>query len=161
MTYTSSLYYMCIDPKHNDFSMKAYNSDEPSYVWKDNTVYARKVIWHNAQMNWLIEQGVKLTYEDNICYVPIANVDSDSLLTGWASDKPNIANVLLDLSESTRKKHYPNLFFAQIGNHPYPKHARIHTGYFVDSFNRECHRLIYPDPDPKKYFFRLKDILPF
>ena len=159
MTFSSSLYFMAINPNHVDFSQKAYNTDEPIYVWKDNTVYKRTGVWQRDFKNWLENQGIKVDSETRAVYTPVAHV-KDNVLTGYHTHYPNVANRFLDMSKASRESYYPNLYYVQIGNHPYPKEARWSTSWLTDMFHRECHRIIYPDSDPKKFFILPKDILP-
>ena len=156
---TSSLYFMAINPNHVDFSQKAYNTDQPIYVWKDNTVYKRTPVWLHDFRNWLENQGIEVDSDNKAVYTPVAHV-KDDVLTGYQTQFPNMANRFLDMNKSTRESYYPNLYFVQIGNHPYPKVARYNSSWLTDCYHRECHRIIYPDSDPKKFFILPKDILP-
>ena len=159
MTFSSNLYFMAINPNHVDFSQKAYNSDEPIYVWRDNTVYKRIGVWQRDFRNWLNDNGIDVDGDNNHVYIPIAHV-KDDILTGYHTQYPNIANRFLDMRNSTFECYYPNLYYVQVGNHPYPKEARWSHAWLEDCYHRECHRIVYPHSDPKKFFFLLKDILP-
>ena len=159
MEFSSSLYFMAINPNHSDFSQTAYNSDEPIYVWKDNMVYKRIGVWQRDFRNWLRDNGIDIDNDNNHVYTPVAHV-KDDILTGYHTQYPNIANRFLEINQSVRETHYPNLYYVQIGNHPYPKEARYSQAWLEDCYHRECHRIVYPDSDPKKFFFLPKDILP-
>jgi hypothetical protein len=157
MQFSSTLYFMAIKPDHIDFSHKTYDSEDPIYVWKNNTVYKRTHIWRHAFKQWLIDNGVDC--EDKAVYTPIAHVEND-VLTGYHTQYPNISNRFLNMSSTRITTYYPNLYWVQIGNHPYPKEGRWNHTWLEDMFHRECHRIIYPDSDPKKFFILPKDILP-
>ena len=159
MEFTSTLYHMAINPNHKEFEQTAHNSEEPVYMWKDNTVYKRTGIWQRDFRNWLSENGIEVDFDHRACYIPVAHV-KDNVLTGYCTQHANFSNRLLDMSEASRKSCYPNLYFTELGNHPYPKQARWHTSWLMDNFQRECHRIIYPHYDPKKFFILPKDILP-
>ena len=159
MEFSSTLYFMAINPNHVDFSQNAYNTDEPIYVWKDNTVYKRTGVWQRDFRNWLRDNGIDVDTDYNIVYIPVAHV-KDNVLTGYHTQFPNIANRFLEMGKSTRESYYPNLYYVQVGNHPYPKEARLNQGWLVDNYHRECHRIIYPHHEPKKFFILPKDILP-
>ena len=159
MEFSSNLYHMAINPNHVDFQQMAYNSDHPIYVWKDNTVYKRMGIWNRDFKNWLSDQGIEVDPEDRVVYTPIAHV-KDNVLTGYHTQYPNISNRFLDMNKSTRECYYPNLYFVQIGNHPYPKEARWSQAWLEDMFHRECHRIVYPDQNPKNFFILPNNILP-
>ena len=159
MEFTSTLYFMATNPNHIEYEQTAYNSEEPIYVWRDNMVYKRQGIWQRDFKKWLSENGIEVDPDYRACYVPIAHV-KDNILTGYCTQHLNFSNRLLDMSEASRQAHYPNLYFTEIGDHPYPKQARWHTSWLVDNFHRECHRIIYPHYDPKKFFILPQDILP-
>ena len=160
MTFSSTLYHYLTNPNAKAFEEIAYNSEtDPNWVWKDNTVYGRKSIWGSAFRQWLISEGIDYDTNNPVVYTPVAHIEN-GVVTGYHTQYPNVANRFLDMSKSVRELHYPNLYFVQVGTHPYPKEGRYHQPWLVDMFHRECHRIVYPDPDPKKFFFFLKDILP-
>ena len=159
MTFTSNLYLMATNPNHVDFQQMAYNSDQPIYVWKDNMVYKRTGVWQRDFRNWLRDNGIEIDSDENNIYCPVAHV-KDDVLTGYHTQYPNVANRFLDMRKSTLESYYPNLYYVQIGNHPYPKEARWNSSWLTDMFHRECHRIVYPHSDPKKFFILPKDILP-
>jgi len=158
MEYSSTLYHMAINPNHSDFSQTAYNDNDPVYVWRDNTVYKRTSVWYRPFKRWLSLQGVTVS-EDNVVYTPIATV-KDGIVTGYHTEYSNIANRFLDMDKSTLEYHYPNLYYVQIGNHPYPKEGRYQIPWLISQFHRECHRIVYPDSDPTQFFILPSNILP-
>ena len=159
MEFSSTIYHYATNPNAKAFEETAYNSNDPNWVWKDNTVYMRKTIWGNAFRTWLNDVGIDYDVNNPAVYTPVAHVEN-GIVTGYHTQYPNASNRFLDMKKSTRELYYPNLYFVQIGIHPYPKEGRYNHTWLVDMFHRECHRIIYPDPDPKKFFFFLKDIQP-
>ena len=159
MDFSSTLYHMATNPNHPDFSQLAYNSEQPVYVWKDNTVYYRSSAWTRDFRNWLEVQGIDLDPMERTFYHPIAIV-KDNILTGYNTKEPNVANKFLEMNKSTRESYFPNLYFVQVGNHPYPKEARFHHTWIVENYHRECHQIFNPSTDPKDFFLLPKDILP-
>ena len=156
MTFSSILYSMCTNPNHSNFNDMAYNSEYPVYYLKNNTVYKRLGVWNRGWRNWLEENGVPVD-DDRAVYHPVINVQN-GIITTWETQIANIGNKMLDMGESNRKVFYPNLYFVQIGNHPYPKEARFHKCWQLDTAQRECHRIIYPHHDPKQFFLLPKDL---
>lgn len=158
MTFSSAIYHYAINPNAKAFEETAYNSDEPNWVWKDNTVYMRKPVWGTDFRHYLVSEGIEYDTINPVVYIPVAHVEN-GIVTGYHTQLGNIANKFLDMGDDVREKYYPNLNFVQIGLHPYPKEGRYNHSWLVDSFHRDCHRIIYPDPDPKKHFFNLSDIM--
>ena len=124
MEFSSTLYHMTVNPNHYEFNQKAYNTDQPIYVWKDNTVYKRMAVWQRDFRTWLRDNGVEVDTDSNIVYTPISHY-GNGVLTGWHTQYPNIANRFLDMNKAVRESYYPNLYFVQVGNHPYPKEGRF------------------------------------
>ena len=158
MTFTSSIYHYLTNPDAKAFEEKAYNTDEPNWVLKDNVLYYRKNVWGTDFCKWLINEGIEYDDDRPAVYTPVASIEN-GIVTGYHTHLSNISNKFLEMGKSRRENYYPNLFFVQIGNHPYPKEARYNQSWLVDNFHRDCHRIIYPDPDPKKFFFLLSDII--
>lgn len=156
MTFTSALYHMAINPQHKDLEQIAYRSTYPIYFLKDNTLYRRQQIWARNIKNWLESVGLELC-EDNAIYHPVIKVEN-GIVTTWETQLANLGNKMLDMSESTRKAYYPNLYYVQLGNHPYPKQGRWHKSWLIETAQRESHQIIYPHPDPKQHFLLPKDL---
>ena len=160
MEFTSTYYYYLTNPNAKVFEEKAYNNpNQPNYIWKDNTLYMRKTIWGTDFRRWLKNVGVDYDDNDLAVYTPIAHIDN-GVVTGYHTHIANISNRFLDMEKTIRERYYPNLYFVQIGNHPYPKEARYNQSWLIDQFHRECHRIVYPHHDPKQFFILPKDILP-
>ena len=159
MEFSSTIYHYLTNPNARAFEETTYNSDDPVWVLNNNTLYARKNIWSRDLRVWLTSKGVEYDDDNPALYTPVAHIEN-GIVTGYQTQVTNIANKFLEMNKSIRENHYPNLYFVQIGTHPYPKDARYNQTWLVDMFHRECHRIVYPDPDPKKFFFSLKDVLP-
>ena len=158
MEFSSTIYHYLTNPNAKAFEEKAYNSEEPNWVLKDNTLYCRKSIWGNSFRKWLISENIEYDTYNPALYTPVANIEN-GIVTGYHTHLTNVSNRFLEMGKTTRENYYPNLFFVQVGTHPYPKEGRYNQSWLVDNFHRECHRIVYPDPDPKKFFFPLSDII--
>ncbi len=156
MTFTSKLYLMATNPQHPSFDEMYYNSDQPNYYHKDNTVYKRQGIWARDFINWLEQMGITVG-DDRSVYIPVIKVEN-GVVTTWETHQANMGNKFLQLDESTRTLRYPNLYFVQIGMHPYPRQARFHNDWSIEQAQKESHRIIYPHYDPKQHFLLPKDI---
>ena len=156
MTFTSSLYHIATNPQHADYQMKAYHTEYPIWFLKDNVLYKRQNIWARSTKNWFSSVGLELC-EDNAVYHPVIKVEN-GVVTTWETQIANIGNKILDMTESARATYYPNLYFVQIGNHPYAKEGRLHKSWLLEDAQRESHRIIYPHHEPKQFFMLPKDI---
>ena len=152
MEYTSTLADMLHKPNHPNFKDTCYRSEELNYRLRDNTIYYFTSVWGYEFRNYLEEQGIVVP-EHRRLYTPIAKLE-DGEMIGYNTQHANIANRFLDMSDSTRESHFQNLFFVEIGNHPYPKEARYHHSWLVDNYHRECHKILNPPSDPKKFFLQ-------
>ena len=156
MTFTSTFYHMVTNPHHPNLKEIAYNSENPIYYLKENTLYKRVGVWNRGWKNWLEENGI-IVCEDRAVYHPVINVEN-GVVTTWETQVANIGNKMLVMDDSTRKAYYPNLYFVQVGNHPYTKLGRFHKCWQLDNAQRESHRIIYPHHDPKQLFLLAKDL---
>ena len=156
MTFTSTYYYMTTNPYHSDLKEIAYNSTYPIYFLKGNTLYRRQGVWNRAWRNWLKDNGIELC-EENAVYHPVIKVEN-GVVTTWETQIANIGNKMLEMCDSTRQHYYPNLYFVQIGNHPYAKEGRLHKSWLLENAQRESHRIIYPHHEPKQFFILPKDL---
>ena len=157
MEFTSTLYHIVTNPQHPQLEEKAYNSELPVYYLRDNTLYQRQGVWERGWRNWLESEGIEICDEYRSVYHPVIKVEN-GIVTTWETNKANMGVKMLDMGECTRKTYYPNLYFVQIGMHPYPKEGRFHVNWAIDVAQRESHRIIYPHYDPKQYFLLPKDI---
>tara|TARA_Y100001937_G_scaffold89963_1_gene121671 strand:- start:43 stop:519 length:477 start_codon:yes stop_codon:yes gene_type:complete len=156
MEYTSQLYHIVTNPQHPQLEETAYNSELPVYYLKDNTLYKRQGVWQRDWRNWLESVGITVCDENSV-YHPVIKVEN-GVVTTWETQIANIGNKMLDMGESTRQTYFPNLYYVQIGMHPYPKEGRFHKTWRLETAQRESHRIIYPHYDPKQYFLLPKDI---
>ena len=156
MTFTSTLYHIATNPQHADHQQKAYNSEFPIWFLRDNTLYKRQGIWARQTKNWLTSVGLELCKEYAV-YHPVIKVEN-GIVTTWETQIANIGNKMLEMSETTRQHYYPNLYYVQIGNHPYSKEGRLHNSWLLENAQRECHRIIYPHHEPKQFFILPKDL---
>ena len=92
-------------------------------------------------------------------YTPIAKLE-DGKMIGYNTKHANIATRFLDMSDNLRKCHFENLFFVEIGNHPYQKEARYHHSWLIDNYHRECHKILNPPSDPKEFFLQPSSFAP-
>ena len=157
MELSSQLYSIVTNPQHPLLEEKAYNSELPVYYNKDNTLYERQGVWQRCWFNWLVQNGVSVCDNHRSVYHPIIKVEN-GVVTTWETQIANLGNKMLDMGESTRQAYFPHLYYVQIGNHPYPKEARFHKNWRVETAQRESHRIIYPHYDPKQHFLLPKDL---
>ena len=156
MTCTSTLYHIATNPQHKDFEQKAYNSEFPIWFLRDNTLYKRQGVWARQTKNWFTSVGLELC-EENAVYHPVIKVEN-GIITTWETQVANVGNKMLEMTESNRQHYYPNLYYVQIGNHPYSKEGRLHKSWLLENAQRECHRIIYPHHEPKQFFILPKDL---
>ena len=126
---------------------------------ESNTLYMRKTIWGSHFRRWLKDVGVDYDVNNPAVYTPVAHIEN-GVVTGYHTHYPNVANRFLDMSKTNRETFYPNLYFVQIGNHPYPKEGRYNHSWLVDMFHRECHRIVSPIPIPKNSSFSSRTYCP-
>ena len=157
MTFSSTPYRIVTNPQHHMLEEKCYNLEIPTYYLKGNTLYQRQGVWQRDFRLWLESVGITVNDEDKSIYHPIIKVE-DGIVTTWEANTANMGNKFLQMEDSTRGNWYPNLYFVQIGNHPYPKEARLHVNWQIEQAQRESHRIVYPHYDPKQYFLLPKDI---
>lgn len=150
MEYSSTLANMLINPQHPNFKDTCYRSDEFNYRLKDNTLYYFQSVWCRDFRTWLNEQGIVVP-DNKRMYVPFAKLVEGELI-GYNTQYANIGNKFLEMRDDARELHFSNLYFVEVGNHPYPKEARYHHCWVVENYHRECHRLLNPPSDPKQFF---------
>ena len=152
MKYTSTLASMLHNPNHPNFSDTCYRSERFQYKLKDNTLYNYQSVWCNDFRNWLSTHGIDID-DQRRAYVPVAKLVEGKLI-GYNTQFANIGNKFLEMGDSTRECHFPNLFLVEIGNHPYPKEARYYHTWMVETYHRECHQILNPPSDPQNFFFQ-------
>ena len=150
MDFTSTLANMLINPQHSNFSDTCYRSERLTYRLKDNTLYYLQSVWCSDFRKFLNQHGIEVP-EDKRMYVPVAKLVEGKLI-GYNTQYANIGNKFLDMGDGIRQCHFENLYFVEIGNHPYPKECRYHHSWVVENYHRECHQLLNPPSDPKDFF---------
>ncbi len=152
MEFSSTLATMLHNPHHINYLETWYNSEDLTYILKDNTLFKTTSVWCRDFRQWLVTHNVHVP-DSRRMYTPVAKL-MDGELIGYNTQFANIGNKFLEMSDSVRKCHYDNLYFVEIGNHPYPKQARYHHSWIVENYLRDCHRIINPPSDPNKFFIQ-------
>ena len=150
MEYTSTFANMLLNPNHSNYSMVWYNSDNLTYILKDNTIYQYTSVWCGVFRKWLSDNSIDVP-ESRYMYTPVAKLE-DGEMIGYNTQYANVANQFLQEKDSIRETRYPNLYFVEVGNHPYPKVSRYHHTWLATNFHKECHRILNPPSDPKEFF---------
>ena len=150
MNYTSTLATILHNPNHPDLARTHYNSNQFIYLLKDNTLYYLTGVWCGDFRLWLEDNGIEVP-DNRRLYTPIAKLEQGELI-GYNTQYANIGNKFLDMHEPTRDRVYYNLYFVEIGNHPYPKQARYNHNWIQEMYHRECHRILNPPTNPKDFF---------
>ena len=140
-TFTSDLYHIATNPNHLSHKDSVWNRpNQRIYHMEGNTLYQRITVYDKRRRLWLESMGLDLG-DDRSLYQPVIRVEN-GIVTTWETHFANIGNRMLDMEDSVRKVYYPNLYFVQIGNHPYPKQARHRGGWSVQKAQQESHRII-------------------
>ena len=155
MEYSSILYYLVTNPNAQRYEETRYNSNIPTFIFKDNTVFMGQGIFGRDHRVWLEQNGIDLCEECTL-YHPVIKLEN-GIVTTWETFRPNVANHFLQMDKSTREAYYPMLNFVEIGNHPYSRDGRFRTQWLIEQAQRESHRIIYPHYDPKQHFLLPKD----
>ena len=158
MNYTSTIANMLNNPNHNNYRDIAYSTNHLSYILKDDILFQLIGTWGFDFRNWLENHGIDVGDERRV-YTPIGKLEKRQLI-GYNTQYPNIANRFLSMGENTRKSHFENLYFVEVGNHPYPKPARYRHSWLVTNYHSECHQIINPPSEPKNFFFPIKSLAP-
>jgi len=156
-TFTSPLYHIATNPNHSSLLESVWNRpNQRVYHLEGNTLYQRITVYDRQRRNWLISKGLELG-DDFDLYQPVIRVEN-GIVTTWETQVANISNRILGLGKVQREISYPNLYFVQIGNHPYPKYARYRECWNVTKAQLESHRIIYPHHDPKQHYLETSQI---
>ena len=150
MEYKSTYADMLHRPNHPNYEDTCYRSDQYSYRLKDNTLYYLTSVWGYEFRTWIEEQGIVVP-DNKRLYTPVAKLVEGKLI-GYNTQFPNMGNKFLEMYKNTREVHFSNLYFVEIGNHPYPKEARYQHLWLIESYHRDCHELHNPPSDPKEFF---------
>ena len=158
MEYTSQIADMLHNPQHPRYSDECFNTDLMTYVLKDSTIYAVTNIWDRDFRRWLETYGI-IVPDNRRLYTPIGKLENGKII-GYNTQFANMGNTFLEMVETTRDNAFSNLYFVEVGNHPYPKVARYRHTWLIDNYHRDCHILLNPPTDPKKFFILPKDLVP-
>ena len=158
MEYTSTYADMLHNPNHINYTDTCYRTDNLTYRLKDNTLYQYQSVWCIDFRSWLSTHGIRIG-DERRAYVPVAKLVEGKLI-GYNTQYANIGNKFLEMNKDTMECHFPNLYLVEIGNHPYPKEARYSHSWMVEMYHRDCHQILNPPSDPKKFFLQLDDFPP-
>ena len=156
-TFTSSLYHIATNPNHRAHEESVWNKpNQRVYHMEGTTLYQRICVYDKQRRNWFISMGLEIG-DDCALYQPVIRVEN-GIVTTWETQVANISNRILGLGKVHREISYPNLYFVQIGNHPYPKHARYRQCWSVTQAQLESHQILYPHHDPKQFYLESSQI---
>ena len=158
MEYTSTIASMLHNPNHMNYQDTCYRTDYFSYRLLENTLYHFTSVWCRDFRNYLQTNGIVVP-DDKRMYTPVASL-IDGELIGYNTQYANMGNKFLDMRDGTREIHFPNLYFVEVGNHPYPKEARYHHSWLIENYHRECHKILNPPSDPTKFFLQPTSFAP-
>lgn len=148
---TTQLQKMLLDHDHSSYNDTLFNRGEyRMYQRSENTIYLLTSCWDKDYRDWLGNNGIVIDTPRNV-YVPVARLEGDNTFIGYNTQFPNMANKIL--TEKILIPHrYPNLYWVDIGNHPYPKEARQQHNWQVKEYLSVCHKIVHPDYEPKNFF---------
>ena len=156
-TFTSSLYHIATNPNHRAYKESLYHKPtQRVYHMEGTTLYQIMTVYDRQRREWLQNMGLEIG-DDCYLYQPVIKVEN-GIVTTWETHVANISNRILGLGKVQREMHYPNLYFVQIGNHPYPKEARYRESWNVTKAQLESHRILYPHHDPKQFYLETSQI---
>jgi len=122
------------------------------YVLSGNTIYQRKAFFRRHNTEWLDSFSPKFSKHDYIAYVPVATLE-DGVYIGYTYEDANLSNQVLDICNRSKiENFYPNLYWVDVGNHPYPRAFRFNHNWRQTTYNKYCNKIIYSNPDPSKAF---------
>ena len=139
----SDVLEMLKDPNHRRLTDTSHMG-HPYYILRGNTIYGYKRFYQGK--TWLLSQSQKFKENSWGCYIPIATKKGDTHI-GYMWERANMSSWLLSLGDATRSWKYPNLYWCDVGLHPYPKEIRRVDNWLQNSFNRIAHKLVYPNVD--------------
>ena len=137
---------------HVRFTQVTWNN-VPYYIRENNTIFKLHSFFNSTGRIWLNSQSQSFRDNEYKVYIPVATKETDGdkeILVGYIWERANMGNFLLDLQDSTRTTHYPNLIWCDVGNHPYPKEVRCSESWNENQFNKLAKKLIYPHYDIAK-----------
>ena len=152
MTYSISrpLPYIAglLDGKEDDRGFlrdRTYLGDRPVWLIRDNTLYKYKRPYDGQTQKWLEKLSPKFKEEYFRMYIPIARKSYDKYI-GYSWERKNLSMYLL--KDSATRGQYYNLYWVDIGNHPYPTGMLFQQGWRECEYLRHCHKIIHPPDNP-------------
>ena len=127
------------------FRDRTYYGDRPIWLIRDNTLYKYKRPYDVHTQKWLEKLSPKFKENDFRMYIPMARKEGDVYI-GYSWERKNLAMYLL--KDSTTRGQYYNLYWVDIGNHPYPKGMLFQQGWREQEYLRHCHKIVYPSDNP-------------
>ncbi len=127
---------------HNRWTQVCYTGQK-YFIRRDNTLYYIKRFYNEKQ--YLDNSSPLFQKNDYMVYIPMATIEKGERI-GYLWERANTANWLLTF-KAQLKNYYPYLYWCEVGNHPYPKDLRIKEPWMLSQWNKQSHRLIYPDID--------------
>lgn len=120
--------------------------DQLVYLKRGDTIYAIHRYWQGK--TWLREQDQRFAENDWTAYFPIATKKGDTYIS-YEYERANPSRYYLEY-QSRLKTSFPNLYWCDVGNHPYPKEIRFSPCWLHSEWNKYCHKIIMPDMDISK-----------
>ena len=148
MNSNTILFREYLDGKPRDesfFGCKTYHGSYPLWLHRDNTIYKYKRPYEGDTQKWLEKLSPKFKENDFRMYIPIAKKSYDKYI-GYSWERKNLAMYLL--KDSITRGQYYNLYWVDIGNHPYPKGMFFQQGWREREYLRSCHKIIHPPDNP-------------
>ena len=144
---------MFTNSEHMTFQQETW-VNEKYYVRQGDTIYKLQNFYGQSTRVWLNGQSPLFRDNEYRVYIPVATLetkgDTDTFI-GYIWEKANMSNHLLgDYGDSSRKSSYPNLYWCDVGNHPYPKEMRLSSSWREGQFNKHAQKLVYPNYDITK-----------
>ena len=143
---------MLEDKNHHRFKQQTWEK-QPYYIREDNTIYRLQAFYAYDNKDWLDKHSPLFKENCYKVYIPVAKMEIDGdkkTFIGYIWERANMANYLLNMSDSDRKIYYPNLIWCDVGNHPYPKDMRCYENWNESGFNKSATKLVYPDHNISK-----------
>ena len=138
--------------EHERFKQMTWQ-DTPYYIQEDNTIYKLQSFYCYGGRGWLDKQSPLFKENEYKAYIPVATLETKGdkdIFIGYIWQRANMGNYLLELQDSTREIHFPNLIWCDVGNHPYPKDIRCGECWNECNYNKGATKLVYPDFDIAK-----------
>jgi len=144
---------MFTNSEHTAFIQETW-ANEKYYVRQGDTIYKLHNFYGQSARVWLNGQSPLFKDNEYRVYIPVATLETkgdNETFIGYIWEKANMSNhLLVDYRCHGVKSRYPNLYWCDVGNHPYPKDVRAETNWREGQFNKYAQRLVYPNYDITK-----------